>query len=52
MQTALVVVLVMPAMFIGSWLIAEAMQKVGNTGVITIEEGTSLKTELDVVTGI
>ena len=27
--------------------IAEAMQKVGNTGVITIEEGTSLKTELD-----
>ena len=32
--------------------IAEAMQKVGNTGVITIEEGTSLKTELDVVTGI
>jgi chaperonin GroEL len=28
------------------------MQKVGNTGVITIEEGTSLKTELDVVTGI
>ena len=32
--------------------IAEAMQKVGNTGVITIEEGTSLKTELEVVTGI
>ena len=32
--------------------IAEAMQKVGNTGVVTIEEGTSLKTELDVVTGI
>jgi chaperonin GroEL len=32
--------------------IAEAMQRVGNTGVITIEEGTSLKTELDVVTGI
>ena len=32
--------------------IAEAMQKVGSTGVITIEEGTSLKTELDVVTGI
>jgi chaperonin GroEL len=32
--------------------IAEAMQKVGTTGVITIEEGTSLKTELDVVTGI
>ena len=32
--------------------IAEAMQKVGATGVITIEEGTSLKTELDVVTGI
>jgi chaperonin GroEL len=32
--------------------IAEAMQKVGTTGVITIEDGTSLKTELDVVTGI
>lgn len=32
--------------------IAKAMQKVGNTGVITIEEGTSLETELDVVTGI
>jgi chaperonin GroEL len=32
--------------------IAEAMQKVGNTGVVTIEEGASLKTELDVVTGI
>jgi chaperonin GroEL len=32
--------------------IAEAMQKVGTTGVVTIEEGTSLKTELDVVTGI
>jgi chaperonin GroEL len=32
--------------------IAEAMQKVGNTGVVTIEEGTSLETELDVVTGI
>ena len=28
------------------------MQKVGTTGVVTIEEGTSLKTELDVVTGI
>jgi chaperonin GroEL len=36
---------------IGSY-IAEAMQKVGNTGAITIEEGTSLETELDVVTGI
>ncbi len=32
--------------------IAEAMQKVGNNGVITIEEGTSLETELEVVEGI
>jgi chaperonin GroEL len=32
--------------------IAEAMQKVGNNGVITIEVGTSLVTELEVVKGI
>jgi chaperonin GroEL len=32
--------------------IAEAMQKVGNNGVITIEVGTSLETELEVVEGI
>ena len=32
--------------------IAEAMRKVGNNGVITIEEGTSLETQLEVVAGI
>ncbi len=32
--------------------IAEAMRKVGNSGVITIEEGTSLETKLEVVAGI
>jgi len=32
--------------------IAEAMQKVGNNGVITIEVGSSLETELEVVEGI
>ena len=32
--------------------IAEAMHKVGNNGVITIEAGTSLETELEVVEGI
>jgi chaperonin GroEL (HSP60 family) len=29
--------------------IAEAMKKVGNEGVITVEEAKSLETELDVV---
>jgi chaperonin GroEL len=33
-------------------IIAEAMRKVGNSGVITIEEGTSLETKLEVVAGI
>ncbi|TNC81222.1 MAG: chaperonin GroEL [Oleiphilus sp.] len=33
-------------------LIAEAMEKVGNEGVITVEEGTSLANELDVVEGM
>src|SRR6266700_719499 len=33
-------------------MIAKAMQKVGNEGVITIEEATSLETELDVVEGM
>ncbi len=33
-------------------LIAEAMEKVGNEGVITIEEAKSLETELDVVEGM
>ena len=33
-------------------MIAEAMQKVGNEGVITVEEAKSLETELDVVEGI
>jgi chaperonin GroEL len=33
-------------------MIAEAMQKVGNEGVITIEEGKSLESELDVVEGM
>ena len=32
--------------------IAEAMQKVGNDGVITIEEGTSLDTQIEIVQGI
>jgi chaperonin GroEL len=32
--------------------IAEAMQKVGNEGVITVEEAKSLTTELDVVEGM
>ncbi len=36
---------------IGS-LIAEAMEKVGNEGVITVEEAKSLGTELDVVEGM
>ncbi|MFT0892810.1 chaperonin GroEL [Pseudochelatococcus sp. G4_1912] len=36
---------------IGS-LIAEAMQKVGNEGVITVEEAKSFETELDVVEGM
>ncbi|HEY8939605.1 MAG TPA: chaperonin GroEL, partial [Cellvibrio sp.] len=36
---------------IGS-LIAEAMEKVGKEGVITVEEGTSLENELDVVEGM
>ena len=30
-------------------MIADAMQKVGNEGVITVEEAKSLETELDVV---
>ncbi len=33
-------------------LIAEAMQKVGNEGVITVEENKGLETELDVVEGM
>jgi chaperonin GroEL len=36
---------------IGS-LIAEAMEKVGKEGVITVEEGTSLENELEVVEGM
>src|SRR5690348_7730607 len=36
---------------IGSFL-AEAMKKVGNEGVITVEEAKSLETELDVVEGM
>jgi chaperonin GroEL len=33
-------------------IIAEAMKKVGNDGVITVEEAKSLETELDVVEGM
>ena len=33
-------------------MIAEAMQKVGNEGVITVEEAKSFETELDVVEGM
>ncbi len=33
-------------------IIAEAMKKVGKEGVITIEEGTTLENELDVVEGM
>src|SRR5512142_934392 len=33
-------------------IIAQAMDKVGNEGVITIEEGTSRETELDIVEGM
>jgi chaperonin GroEL len=33
-------------------MIAQAMQKVGNEGVITIEEATSLETELEIVEGM
>jgi chaperonin GroEL len=33
-------------------MIAEAMKKVGNEGVITVEEATSLDTELEVVEGM
>ena len=33
-------------------IIAEAMEKVGKDGVITVEEGRSLETELDVVEGM
>jgi len=33
-------------------IIAEAMNKVGKEGVITVEEGTSLENELDVVEGM
>jgi len=33
-------------------IIAEAMEKVGNTGVITVEEGSGLQNELDVVEGM
>ncbi|KKK75226.1 hypothetical protein LCGC14_2875860, partial [marine sediment metagenome] len=32
-------------------MIADAMEKVGNEGVISLEEGKALKTELKVVTG-
>ena len=33
-------------------LIAEAMEKVGNDGVITVEESKTMKTELNVVEGM
>ena len=33
-------------------LIADAMEKVGNDGVITVEEGKTMKTELSVVEGM
>jgi chaperonin GroEL len=33
-------------------MIAEAMEKVGNEGVITVEEATSLESELSVVEGM
>src|SRR5271170_2771365 len=33
-------------------MIAEAMQKVGNEGVITVEEANGLETELDIVEGM
>src|SRR5690606_38978010 len=33
-------------------MIAEAMQKVGNDGVITVEEAKTAETELDVVEGM
>jgi chaperonin GroEL len=33
-------------------MIAQAMQKVGNEGVITVEEATSLDTELEIVEGM
>merc|ERR1712065_102552 len=33
-------------------MIAEAMERVGNEGVITVEEAKSLDTELDVVEGM
>ncbi len=33
-------------------MIAEAMQKVGNEGVITVEEAKSLETEVDIVEGM
>ena len=33
-------------------MIAEAMGKVGNEGVITVEEGKTAETELDVVEGM
>ena len=33
-------------------MIAEAMQRVGNEGVITVEEAKTLETELDVVEGM
>ncbi|KRR27661.1 hypothetical protein CQ13_04595, partial [Bradyrhizobium retamae] len=36
---------------IGKFL-ADAMKKVGNEGVITVEEAKSLETELDVVEGM
>ena len=33
-------------------MIAKAMQKVGNEGVITVEENKGIETELDVVEGM
>ncbi len=33
-------------------IIADAMEKVGKEGVITVEEGNSLENELDVVEGM
>ncbi len=47
-------VLFLPTLTTKPWvkLIAEAMDKVGKEGVITVEEGTGLEDELDVVEGM
>jgi chaperonin GroEL len=34
------------------WLIADAMEKVGREGVITVEEGSGLENDLEVVEGM